>query len=74
MAHDHHDSLQLHVTLPCGCRLDHSCSTAPGELINIELSAQSLDHYLRDRRARHQCALVSENNPSGVPRRTEKPA
>jgi hypothetical protein len=65
------DRLELHVALPCGCELHHSCSTAPGEPIDIERSAAALGFYLQDRRARHLCVLVSEDNPSGVPRKAK---
>lgn len=61
------------VRLPCGCNLKHSAidrgpvaADKYGDAIR-HLGA-ALAHWVETRSKQHQCELVSESNPAGVPR------
>jgi hypothetical protein len=43
--------LRLVTTLPCGCRVDRTISTAPGQQVDIQTSAQILEFFVR----KHKC-------------------
>lgn len=66
-------SITYQWVLPCGCKITHSCrntGTAVIDDANAEKFAvhahRQLSFWYRDRQPRHQCALVSPENPNGI--------
>ncbi len=68
------DYLELSHTLPCGCALKmRSCTKFPVTTGDpVKYHGELLSFWLQDHSARHQCALVTEENPCGVAPRVLK--
>ena len=59
--------------LECGCTITHACrnksSAEATDALAVKLAERShqvLSHWFRVRQPRHQCALVSAENPNGI--------
>lgn len=56
--------------LECGCTIAHSIMMGVGSATTLTATADLMRTWREDRIARHSCALVSAENPTGVPRTT----
>lgn len=59
--------------LSCGCKITHSCTNRDTSTVSdadaekfAKHAHQFLSFWFRDRQPRHQCALVSPENPNGI--------
>jgi hypothetical protein len=68
--------MELIIKLDCGCTLQqtttYECTKNEDVADTVEKSAAVLRYWAKDRSAQHVCALVSEQNPNGLPPKEKK--
>lgn len=59
-------SLACGHSLTCTVKTDGDCTTEGSRALVVHQAAQ-VEYWLKTRGALHQCALVTEANPNGIP-------
>lgn len=57
--------LTVEYTLPCGHKLEHSCSSEKPHHDWLQEAGVVLKYWLNERIRNHDCSLVSPDNPTG---------